>query len=343
MLPSPRIRLKPLAQLCHRLAISTKAGIQDRKIWSTEAERGSNTQRSVIMHISQQLENRKTLTDALAASGNYFPPLFRHMVAVGELSGQLDQTYERLAEHYDQSLKTKREFLGQLTWPLFQLGMALFVIGLLIWIMGILPANQGNQVDMLGIGLTGNSGLFIYINALVLATIAILLFLEASRRGLGWSRKLQHTVMRLPMIGRALKTLAIARFTWALRLVLDTPMDLRQALPLAFETTGNDYFACHGQAVANRIEQGQTIHAALAETALFPTDFLDSIAVGEQSGRIVETMEHVAAEYRVKAQSATSLLAQAAGYLIWLLIATFIIAMIFHFASFYFSQLKQTP
>ena len=32
----------------------------------------------------------------------------------------------------------------------------------------------------------------------------------------------------------------MARFTWALQLVLDTSMDLRKALPLALDATGND-------------------------------------------------------------------------------------------------------
>ena len=60
---SPRIRLKPLAQLCHRLAIATKAGIQDRKIWSSEAERGSGSQRRAVLLISQQLDGKKSLTE----------------------------------------------------------------------------------------------------------------------------------------------------------------------------------------------------------------------------------------------------------------------------------------
>ncbi len=343
MFLSQRIRLKALAQLCHRLATATGAGIDDRKIWSEEAERGTRGQRRVVALIRDQLANRKSLTEALPATGNYFPPLFCQMVEVGEKSGQLDGTYKRLASHYDRTMKARREFLGQLSWPMLQLASSLLVIGLLIWIMGMMPINRGAagaQGDILGFGLMGTSGLIVYVNFLVVLGIAGLLVIEAARRGIGWTRSLQRMVIQLPVVGGALKTLALSRFTWALQLVLDTPMDLRRALPLALEAAGNDYYARHGDAVANRIELGETIHTSLAVTGAFPTELLDTIAVGEQSGRLVETMGHLSAEYQQRATSAISLLAQVAGYAVWLLISACIIGLIFRIFSFYTDTLN---
>lgn len=343
MLLSPRIRLKSLAQLCHRLAVATSAGIDDRKIWSDEAERGTGGQRRVVATIRDQLAARKSITEALPATGNFFPPLFLQMVEVGEKSGRLDNTYRRLASHYDRTYKARREFIGQLSWPLTQLAISLFVIGILIWVMGMMPINRGassGQGDILGFGLIGTAGLVVYVNILVVIGIAVLLVVEAARRGVGWSRTLQRMVIQIPVIGGALKTLGLSRFTWALQLVLDTPMDLRRALPLALEAAGNDYFARHGRAVADRIERGQTIHASLAETGILPGDLLDAIAVGEESGQLVETMERMSAEYQQRAASAISLLAQLAGYGVWLMISIFIIVMIFQIFSFYIDTLN---
>ncbi len=339
---SSRIRLKPLAQLCHRLATATRAGIEDRKIWHDEAQRGSQSQRATVARIRDEIASGSSLGEALAATGSFFPPLFRQMLEVGETSGQLGRTYSRLAEHYDRTLTARRAFMGRLAWPMMQLGMALAVIGLLIWIMGLLPINTGSkgvQADMLGFGLIGTRGLIIYINVLVVIAIGILLVWESARRGVMWTRRLQRLALRIPVIGGALKTLALSRFTWALQLVLDTPMDLRRALPLALEVAGNDYYACHGPSVAQRIQAGQDIHASLSATDVFPADLLDSIAVGEESGRLVEVMERQSAEYQERAAVAISILAQIAGYAIWLLVAGFIIMMIFRLFSFYTQQI----
>jgi len=335
---SPRIRLKSLAQLCYRLATATGAGIEDRKVWRDEARRSGRSQQRKIASVAEQLAGGRSISDALRTTGNFFPPLFRQMVEVGEIGGRLDQTYSRLATHYDRTLKVRRDFLGHLAWPLLQLLMALGVVGLLIWIMGMLPANtgpKGMQADILGLGLIGSRGLVIYVNILIVVGLVLLLLFEVFRRGIGWTRSLQRLVLRIPVIGGAMKTLALSRFTWALQLVLDTPMDLRRALPLALEATGNDYYACKGPGVALQIEQGQSLHTALTAAGVLPVDLLDSIHVGEESGRLVETMERQSSEYQERAGLAISILAQSAGYLVWTLVAGMIILMIFRIFSFY--------
>lgn len=337
------MRLKSLAQFCHRLATATNAGIQDRKIWADEAHRGSMSERKAAATIRDQLAVGRSLADSLPATGEYYPPLFRQMAEVGEVSGRLGEIYQRLARHYDRMLASRRAFLSRIAWPLMQLGIALFVIGLLIWILGILPVNQtaaGAQVDTLGWGLIGTPGLIKYVNVLMLLAISLFVLIQAMQRGAAWTRAMQRTMTTLPVVGAAFKTLAIARFTWALQLVLDTPLDVRKALALALDATGNDYFARHGKAVARSIEQGHTITQSLTATGLFPADLLNSIAVGEESGRLVETVEREAVEYEQRSGTAIAILAQAAGYVIWLLVAVFIITMIFRLFSSYVGMLE---
>ncbi len=340
---TPRIRLKPLAQLCHRLAIATNAGLEDRKIWRDEAERGSRAQQQAAEIIRDEIAAGNSLTEAISKTGKFYPPLFRSMIGVGENSGQLGRTYKRVAQHYDKTLAARRAFMGRLSWPLLQLCLALFVIGLLIWIMGLLPANtgpNGPQADILGLGLIGTPGLVVYLNVVILIAIGLILVIEAVRRGALWTRSFQRMIVNVPMIGGAIKTLALARFTWALQLVLDTSMDLRRALPLALDASGNEYFAQHGPAVARRIQQGSDLHSALVLTEAFPVELLDQIAVGEESGRLVETMKHQAEEYQERAGLAISILAQFAGYAVWAMVAAFIIVIIFRLFSFYVEQIN---
>jgi len=340
---SPRIRLKPLAQLCHRLSIATGAGIKDFKVWQDEAKRGSRGQQRQLEQVAAALTSGQTLPEALASTGQYFPTLFRQMVEVGDISGQLDLTYKRLSQHYDRTLAAKKAFLGQLAWPAFQLGIALFVVGVLIWVMGMMPGNKGPQgegFDMLGLGLVGTPGLIKYASFLIVAAIALLLLVEAIRRGAGWTRPLQRMVLAIPMVGGAFETLALSRFTWAFQLVLGTSMDLRRAMPLVLDSTGNHYYSRYGPEVAKRIEQGHDIHSALSATGAFPGELLDNIAVGEQSGRLAETMERLSKEYQERATTAISVLAQAAGYLIWILVSAMIVLLIFRLFSFYLGVLN---
>ena len=338
-----RIRLKPLAALCHRLATATGAGLEDRRIWRSEASRSAGAQQRKLTVVADQLDQGESLEMALRAAGNFFPPLFRQIAAVGELSGRLDRTYKQLARHYDQLVRVRRDFYGRLAWPMIQLGMAVLVVGMLIWAMGVLPINQGPdgpQVDILGLGLIGTPGLIVYFNVLIAIGLIGMGLIEASRRGVLWVKPLQRLVLNVPVIGGALKTLCLARFAWAAQLVFDTPMDLRRAVPLALEATGNDHYARHGDAVAEQIQQGMDLHTVLYQTGAFPGEMLDAIAVGEQSGMLAEVMRRQADEYQERSAAALGILAQVCGYAIWVAVAVLIIAMIFRLASFYVGTLQ---
>lgn len=339
---SPRIRLKPLANLCRRLAVSTSAGIQDRKIWRDEAARSRGREQAVLSQVSDSLSRGETISDALNKTGEYLPRMFKQIVAIGDASGRLDHAYKRLAEHYEQSIATQRMFLTALAWPMIQLGIALFVIGVVIWISSFLKLKtlDGEQLDMFGLGLVGSKGLALYIAFITLAIIAVVFVIEASRRGMLWTRQLQRNLLRLPAIGGAVQTLALARFTWSLQLILDTSMDLRKALPLALDATGNDYYRGLGPQVASNIQRGMTLTASLADTGAFPADLLDAIAVGEQTGMLSETMQRQSVEYQRRAALAISIIAQVFGYLIWALVAAMIVVLIFRVMGPYIGMIE---
>lgn len=331
MLFSPRIGLKSLANLCRRLAISTAAGIQDRKIWSGEADRAHGRDQATYRQVSDALARGVSIGDAVALTGDYLPTMFKQIVAIGDTSGTLDQAYRRLAEHYEHSLAAKRSFLSALAWPMIQLGIAVMVIGIVIWISSTFSLKnlEGEPADIFGLGLTGRSGLMIYIAMVATAIAGVALVVRAGQRGVLWTRRLQRSLLNLPAVGDAIRTLALARFTWALQLVLDTSMDLRKALPLALDASGNDYYRELGPKVANNIQRGMSLHMALAETHAFPGDLLDAMAVGEETGMLAETMQRQSAEFQRRAATAISVIAQMIGYAVWAAVAVLIIVLIF--------------
>src|SRR6185436_19568407 len=139
-------------------------GVDIRRVWEREGQgHGSATLRARMVRISDELIRGKSLSEAFKVAGSFFPPLLHEMVGVGEQTGNLAEVFTSLADHYDHQVQMRRAFLSAITWPMFQLCAALGVIGILIWIMGFLPRVAGQQIDILGFGLVGESGLFIYV------------------------------------------------------------------------------------------------------------------------------------------------------------------------------------
>jgi len=336
---SPRIGLKPLSQLCRRLAISTDAGLDIRRIWDREARGRSWIDRKYFEQISEGVSAGDSLHDSLSRTGPYFPRLFREMVEVGEKTGSLAEVFRKLADHYEQRLQTRRTFLSSITGPMLQLAAALTVVGLLILIMGTLAQSGGQPIDLLGFGLIGTQGLIIYLGFLALVAAAIAGVLFAISRGLAWTRPLQHLFLRIPFVGGALRTIALARMAWTLHLTMNVDMDLRGVLPLALRSTGNDYYARLGDEVV-AVLAGNEIHEALRRTGAFPEEFLETLEVGEVSGQLVESMGRLSRQYDERAQAAIATLSTIAGFGVWAMVAIVIIILIFRLASFYIGAIN---
>jgi type II secretory pathway component PulF len=340
MLFSPRISIRELAQLCHRLAISVSAGIDARKIWAKETERANGLARSRFAQISHAINQGETLRDALAGMGEFFPVLFREMVAVGEQTGRLDSIFKQLSLHYQERLTLRRQFWAAISWPMIELIGAVAIIGFLIWISGII--RQSNpDFDPLGCGLYGNQGLAIYLGSIIIiATILRLIFL-AIGKGLAWARPIQRIVMKLPVLGNVLDTLALARLAWSLSLTVDAGMDIRRALRLSLASTNNAKYTDHIDAIDAEIENGSSIFEAFMQAGCFPAEFLDTTAVGEQTGKLDESMANLSRQYQEQATYALKTLNKLAAFLVWLIIASLIVTMIFRLFFSYFGALNQ--
>jgi type II secretory pathway component PulF len=260
---------------------------------------------------------------------------------VGEQTGKLSEVLRRLADHYDHQIRLRQVFMAAIAWPMMQLTAAVGIVGLVIYVMGFLPPMEnGKPLDILGLGLFGGQGLMIYLMVVGAIVAAIAIIVQAVRRGLVWTRPLQRVLIRLPGIGRPVETLALAQFAWTMYITLDAGMDLLKALPLCLRSTGNAHFTDHTTEIIQEIRGGSEITHALADTKAFPHIFLDSVRVGEESGRLPETLAILSDQYQDQAKRAMAALTVVGGFVVWGLVAMLIIMAIFKVASVYLGTLN---
>jgi type II secretory pathway component PulF len=338
---APRIRIKPLVGLCRRLSTALEAGIDARTVWSREATRASGPLGRHLSAVSAAIDRGESLADALAPTGDFFPTLFRELVGLGEQTGHLDAVLAQLADHYQNQLVMRRNFWASIAWPLIQLGLAVLIVGFLIWITGIIREMTGNrELDMLGFGLVGNQGLMIYLTFLAGAGVLFWLVIRAITRGLVWSRPIQRFVLRLPGIGQPLQTLALSRLAWSMHVTLNAGMEIRKAMRLSLRSTQSAYYTDQIPLFDAEISAGNSIHETFCRAGGYPVEFLDTLAVGEQSGKVVESMGLLARQYQDRARAALAMLTLFAGWAVWLLIAILLIALIFRMFSFYLGAIN---
>jgi type II secretory pathway component PulF len=325
-----RISTGHLAQLCHRVGTGLRAGVDVRRLWEQESRRGGPMQARYLAHVHQRVSAGDTMAEAMRGCHGFFPSLTCELVDVGEHTGKLDTVFLELASHYQHLLALRRQFLVAIAWPAIQLVAAIGIIGFFIWLSGILTA--GSNTGFAPLGLSGNSGLMIYMTVVIgLAGTVTAAVLAVTR---GWLGPLPMMLaLQVPLIGSCLRTFALSRLAWTLSMTLDAGVDARRSMRLAILSTQNPYYMAPLRQVDNAILHGSEFHVALRETGLFPRDFLEDLAAAEIAGTHAESMALVAQQYQDRARTASRIITMVASFAIWGLVAMMIVFMIFSLAA----------
>ena len=326
-----RISTRQLIDLLYRVGTSLRAGVDIRRAFATESNRGKGGYAEAVRQISERVDAGHMVHEAMNDQGKYFPRLTRELVEVGETTGRLDEVMLRLAEHYRHLLNVKNEFLRGIFWPVTELVMAVAVIGLAILILGFLAPG----IDPIGFG-TGVPGLIKFLTAVGFFFGMIVLGYFCVTRGWFGSAALIPYIMKVPGIGTALQTMALGRMAWTFSMSIDAGVDARKTMDMALRSTENPYYMSHLEEVDQMIVNGHEFHETLRHTGKYPEDFLVAMETAETTGTHSETMRRIADDYQEQAMHSTKILAKIASFAVWACVAAMIISAIFK--MFFFIQ-----
>ena len=335
---SRRLPLATLARLCRNLATLLDSGVTLLKALSVAGKKSGDpkTARSVAA-VADGVNRGEELHVAFDRAGGAFPRLFVELIQVAEGTGHLPEVLRALADHYENLLRLKKTFVAQIAWPATQLAIAVCVIGLLIWILGLIG---DSNFDILGLGLKGNRGALIWFGtAAAIGVIGFVLF-QLGSKSLRWRRLFDPVLLTIPVVGRCLRNFALARFSWAFALTQNAGMDFRPSLFASFNATENGAFAEAAPEVWARVSAGEELTDALRGTRLFPADYLEMLEVAEASGTVPEMLERIGPDLEADARRSLSALAAAVGWLVWALVAGFIIYVIFSVATIWIGMIN---
>ena len=303
-----KISLSSAAKLFQRLATGYRAGIDLRTLWQHETKAISPILSRNSKAIASQLDDGVVLASAMENCNGYFSPLVIAVVSAGEQGGRLEQSFERLAHHYDQLHRFRRTLLTAMMWPLFELGLSILVIGATILLMGWALSGSGRDgIDWFGWGWGTRAYFLLYVLTVMFFAAAIFTFiLGINRNWFGdWPMAIAR---RIPVVGGVIQNLSLARMTWALSATLEAGIDVRDGLAYGFRATQNRYYTSCEANVVQRIDSGQPIHDSLVAQEKFPDEFLTFVQNGEISGELPETMQRLSNMYQERAENGLKVL-----------------------------------
>ena len=327
---SARIPLKTLAVLCKSLSTMLHSGVALLKVLEIASRKMGNSRcRQKLVDVREEVQQGTDIAQALRAQGGYFPELMIDMVAVGEQTGALPEVLDGLAGHYENIVKLRRMFLGLIAWPVIQLVAAILVVALVIYIIGALAGSGAAEFFRIPKGVLGPSAALIWLGACFGSILAVVAGYYLMANAFRSKRFLDGMLMRIPVLGGCMRSFAIARFSWAFALTQQTGMPITRSLELSFRATNNGAFLAASPKVSDLLLEGEELSTALAESRLFPEEYISLVGVAETSGTVPEALERLSPQFEEQARRSLSVLAVAVGWLIWAIVAVFIIVIIF--------------
>ena len=253
--------------------------------------------KAILKEVRTAVADGQTLTDALRKFPEVFPPLHTSMVQAGERASFLEDVLRSLSEFLERLDELRAKVMGAMIYPalLSALGAPVMAGALIFFVPKFEPSLSGAQKPLPTVLLFGASTIlrsYWYIVALVLAgligALVSALSKESSRRTLEiW----QH---RVPVVGTALKMLAITRFCRILGTMLANGVPMLGALKIAKDATGSRLLGEKIAIAAESIRDGKSLSGPLSQGGLFPDQIMAMITVAEESNKLDKVLLQIA-------------------------------------------------
>ncbi|MBF0483091.1 MAG: type II secretion system F family protein [Candidatus Omnitrophica bacterium] len=255
-----------------------------------------------IQKMSAMVRDGASFSDALSSYKNIFSGLYINMVKTGELSGKLEITLERLADHLEKDLDTKGKIAGSLAYPLFILGVgAVTVFVLLSFVIPRLSVIFDDMDQALPlptkIMLNMSSFFAAYWWAILTVVVTAVIFIMQwgkSDQGRIW---LDRQKLHLPLIGEFIKQAEIGRFARTLATMLDTGVSITVSLKATAMMIENVILREQIVHISDLVANGMSLRNAVAQTKFIPEMAANMISVGEETGKLEKGLYKVADVY----------------------------------------------
>lgn len=320
----PRARAAMLAQL----ATALQAGLPLASALGVVRQQAESAPlRELAGDLVERVQTGESLSDAMAAHPREFSRLETSMVRVGETAGVLDDVMVSLAEFAEKDVDIREKVRSAATYPIFVLCLA--VVSVVVIVTVVLPRVIGTVTEATSAAALPLPTRILLGLSSLLTGYGWLLALAALAAGTGFARWVRQPAgrlafdrfkLRLPVVGQAVRRVAVARFARTLGTLSRSGIQILEALRVMRDTLGNEALARQVDRVAAEITQGQSIAEPLRQTGQFPPLLIQVIALGEKTGRLDELLLKTADAYEKET-------AAAIGRMMSILPAVFIVLM----------------
>jgi MSHA biogenesis protein MshG len=256
----------------------------------------------VIADLRVSLDAGRELSSAMRKHPDVFSAFYVSLVRVGETTGKLEETFNRLFGYLDFEREVRERIKTALRYPT----IVVVVISVAIAIVNftVIPAFakifEANKVQLplLTRVLIAISDLFLAYWPVVLGGIAFAVFAFVTYVGTEQGRYAWDRVkLGIPVIGKIIFKATLARFARGFSIATSSGIPIVQGLTVVAAVVDNAYLSRRIEQMREGVERGESVLRTAVTTGVFTPVVLQMIAVGEETGELDDLLGEVADMY----------------------------------------------
>lgn len=309
-----RLKSGELAEFCRELSSMLSSGVSLVRALNIISNRDMKPRlKNAFSELNSQIKRGIALSDAMEMQGQKFPLLLINMVKVGEATGRLDDTMDKMAAYFEKEKRLNGSIKSALTYPIILAVLTLLVV--IILFTFVIPTFtsvfDGMEIPKITEIMLGISNFFTHhyfiVLGVVLALASVIYILRKNERFRFWFDKKK---LKFPKIGKLLKIIYTARFSRTLASLYSSGLTIINSLQIAKDTIGNRYITSQFDEVIKSVRAGNQLSTTLMTVDGFDKKLAQTIAVGEETGQLDTLLVSTADSFDYESEMATKQLIQ---------------------------------
>ncbi|MCC6484396.1 MAG: type II secretion system F family protein [Armatimonadetes bacterium] len=254
----------------------------------------------VLKECATRTASGEPISDVMVEYPATFPAAEIALIRAGEHAGTLSESVQALADLTEREARIRREFIGQLVYP-----MMIFVAILVVPLIPVLVLGSG--ADALRIiqqryvpGFVLASGTWLCLRVLTVFSPRARYVWDAFK-------------ITAPGIGKIVRKMAAGKAVSVLAASYRSGVGLATGVEMAAEASGNAVMASQMKSALPGIRRGEGLTASLSQAHALPARALQLLATGEKTGSVDEMMRKADEYFRDETQSALKIVSVTLG------------------------------
>lgn len=299
-----RVFTKELVDFFKNLALMAKSGMPLNESLTVLSEQTkSGTFKKFLISIHKQLEQGSSFSNALKAYREQVGDLSLNIIRAGEINGTLEDNFAYLADILNRQRELKQKIQSALLYPEIVLvmafavggGISIFILPKLIPLFGSLNVQLplATRILLFISKFLQAQGLLAMLGVVV---IVFIFYLLGKLNPVRWFY--DTMALRTPFFGTLTKNYQLALFSQLFGTLFKSGLTIKETLTVTSDAMTNVRYRMVLEKAQKRLSAGTPLAKILATTPFyFPGNATAIITVGEDSGKLDESLNYLAEYY----------------------------------------------